>query len=178
MPSPLRVPSLPPLASSPFSQLPTSLSIFPGQSSQLPLQQAPGSFLSICIVALLAPAMETLPFSPCSGVCPNPPSHPLADSQADDDATERKRPVETEIPLPAPSGFCRKLPGSPSYPYPPARPLLSSSVPGFPGSLSPVSLICLSIWGIKSPLFSQRNSLVLQNMYAFGIRKALLDTDS
>ena len=82
------------------------------------------------------------------------------------------------LPCLSSSGFCRKLPGSPSLPSL-SSPQASSLIcwPLVP-RLSTVSLICLLIWGIKSPLFRQRNSLVLRKTHSFGIRKAVLDTDS
>lgn len=76
-----------------------------------------------------------------------------------------KRPVEAAISpayllsLPC-SGFCRKLPGSlPPLPILLAG-LFSHLLSLVSQALSTISLICLLTWGIKSPLFRQRNSLV------------------
>lgn len=169
---PWRAASLSPIAPSLFSQLQTSLCIFPRYASQVPLQPGPlvlPKYLHCSLgLHLLHSPSRSLPLQG-SALTLLPPISRFP---------EWKRPVDAAISLPARlpglpyQGFCRRLPGSP-----PTSPLLwpglllSSVVPWFPGSLSnapslsPVSLICLLIWGIKSLLFGEGNSLVLRRAH-------------
>lgn len=111
---PQRVPFLSPPTPSPLSQLQTALCISQDMLHKCPCSLVPWSFPSICIVALACTCYAAPPLLSSFTSLPQPLSHPLADSQNEKGQWRRQFSRLPPLPCLPCSGFCRKLPGSPT----------------------------------------------------------------